>query len=96
MVRVFLTGASMFKVGRHYNMGFIDLVNEVFSSLESSMSFQTDAVVVASAYPEKTSDQVLLASKVIQEMGMGDNVLDLGLRRGTQAGLQPLPLGSRL
>jgi Acetyl-CoA acetyltransferase len=96
MVRVFLTGASMFKVGRHYNMGFIDLVNEVFSSLESSMSFQTDAVVVASAYPEKTSDQVLLASKVIQEMGMGDNVLGLRVEEGDASGLAALAVGFSL
>ncbi|WP_229768231.1 thiolase family protein [Sulfodiicoccus acidiphilus] len=97
MVKVFLTAASTFKVGRHYNMGFGDLAAEVISSLESSVrSSQIDAVVVASAYPEKTGDQVMLASKVVTQMGLGDRVMGLRTEQGDASGLVALAVGYSL
>ncbi len=72
MSRVYVTGASMVPVNRHYDMSLFDLTNSAIMGIRKTVEDipQIDAVIVSSAYGQKLESQSMLGFKVSKRAGL--------------------------
>ena len=70
--RVFIAGGGMVRPGRHYDMGFVELVDRALEDLErveGGLCTEPEAVVVASAYSALLGDQLVLGDHLATWLG---------------------------
>jgi len=71
MSEVFVTGASILKVDRYYENNIIDLAIGAISGLAEEISIvHPDILILANAYSESATEQVLLSEKIASSLGL--------------------------
>ncbi|BBG23758.1 thiolase family protein [Sulfuracidifex tepidarius] len=76
MSRVYITGASMVPVNRHYDMSLFDLANSALMGIRKTVEEipEIDAVVVSNAYGQKLGSQSMLGYKISRRAGLSGKV----------------------
>lgn len=69
MSNVFIYDSSLIKVDKYYEQGLVDLAINAAKQVISD-GVKVDALLIANAYSEKTSDQVLLSTKIANSLGI--------------------------
>ncbi len=71
MREVFVVGAEVSKVGRHFELSYVDLSHEVASRLLNSLDVaEVDYLVISNVFADSVLDQLDLSSVVAQRLGL--------------------------
>jgi acetyl-CoA acetyltransferase len=87
MTKVFITGASMVPVNRHYDMSLFDLAESAFMGLRKTVEEmpEVDAIIVTNSFAQKLENQSMLGFKLSKRLGLSGK-LSMTVEQGDASG----------